>query len=56
MSELFDKILAAKRQTRKELARLPFEKKLEIMEKMRERSALLAENALRKRNPSGRPR
>jgi len=38
MSELMDKILAAKREQRKQLAALPIEKKLEIMESLRDRS------------------
>lgn len=45
-----DKILADKAKTRKELADLPFDEKLTIMEKIRERSALLAENPLRKQS------
>ena len=48
MSELMDKILADKVKTRKELADLPFDEKLTLMEKIRERSSLLAENPLRK--------
>ena len=48
MSELMDKILADKLATRKQLARLPFDEKLAIMEKIRSRSVLLAENSLRK--------
>ena len=51
MSDLMDKILADKAKTRKELADLPFDQKLAIMEKIRERSALLAENPLRKQKP-----
>jgi len=46
-----DKILAGKLKTRKELAALPFDKKLDLMEKIRERNALLAENPLRKQKP-----
>ena len=51
MSDLMDFILADKIKTRRELADLPFDEKLTIMEKIRERSALLAENSLRKKNP-----
>ena len=47
MSILMDKILADKVKTRKKLADLPFDEKLTIMERMRERNALLAENPLR---------
>ena len=47
MSELMDKILASKLQLRRELADLPFDKKLDLIEKMRARSAMLAENPLR---------
>ena len=50
MSDLMDRILADKAKTRKELAALPFDEKLTIMEKIRERSALLAENSLRKQS------
>ena len=46
MSELLDKILAAKAQQRKELAKLPFDKKLDLMEKIRDRSRMLAESPL----------
>ena len=51
MSDLMDKILADKAKTRKEPASLPFDKKLAMMEKIRRRSALLAENLLRKQKP-----
>lgn len=47
MSELMKKILADKLKTRKSLARLPIEKKLAIMERMRDRNLLLATNSLR---------
>jgi hypothetical protein len=49
MSALMEKILAGKRKTRKRLAALPFEQKLTLMEKMRDRSLLLAKNPLRTR-------
>jgi hypothetical protein len=51
MSDLMDKIMAGKAKTRKELARLPFDEKLAIMEKIRQRSALLEESSLRKQEP-----
>jgi hypothetical protein len=49
MSELMKKILADKFKTRKRLANLPIEQKLTLMEKMRDRSRLLAANSLRNR-------
>lgn len=51
MSELMNKILADKIKTRKQLAALPFEEKLAIMEKIRQRSTMLAESPLRKQMP-----
>lgn len=50
MTEAFKRILAAKLAARRALADLPFDKKLEIMEKMRERNAILAENPLRQKS------
>jgi hypothetical protein len=47
MSELMDKILAAKARERKRLAALPFSKKVAILEKLRERSLLISESTLR---------
>ena len=55
MSELMDKILAAKARTRKELASLPFDQKLDLMEKMRERNAMLAKNPLRRQPQAAKP-
>jgi len=46
-----NRILADKVRTRKELADLPFDEKLAIMEKIRERNAMLAENVLRNQTP-----
>jgi hypothetical protein len=46
MSELMDKILAAKLKMRRELADLPFDQKLDLMEKIRERNEMLAKNPL----------
>jgi hypothetical protein len=51
MSDLMNRILADKLKTRKELAALPFDEKLTIIEKIRQRSALLAENSLRQDKP-----
>jgi hypothetical protein len=42
MSGLIEQILEAKRQTRRQLAALPFARKLEMVEMMRDRSLLLA--------------
>jgi hypothetical protein len=41
MSGLMEQILEAKRQTRRQLAALPFARKLEMVEMMRDRSLLL---------------
>jgi hypothetical protein len=49
MSELMDKILAGKRASRKQLAALPFAQKLALVEKMRDRSLLIAASSLRRR-------
>lgn len=56
MSELMDKILAGKRESRKRLAALPFGEKLALVEKMRDRSLLIASSPLAKRyrNKTGR--
>ena len=42
MSELMKKILDANREMRRQLAALPFGRKLEMVEMMRDRSLLLA--------------
>jgi len=42
MSELMEKVLADKRKARKRLATLPFEQKLILLEKMRDRNLLIA--------------
>ena len=49
MSELMDKILAAKARERKRLAALPFSEKVAILEKLRDRSLLIAKSPLRTR-------
>lgn len=49
MTKLWKKLLAAKLARRKELAALPFSEKLALVEKMRDRSLLLASNPLRQR-------
>ncbi len=58
MNELWRKILESKRQARKELAALPFARKIEILEQLRERSLLIAASPLRQameKKKSGRP-
>ena len=55
MSIWMQKILDSKRAARKELAALPFARKLEILEKLRDRSLLIASSPLRQRPPSRRP-
>ena len=47
MSELMDKILAAKKRSRQQLAALPFTEKIRLVEMMRDRSLLIAQNPLR---------
>jgi hypothetical protein len=42
MTALMEKILAGKREARKQLAALPFARKLELVEMMRDRSQLIA--------------
>ncbi len=51
MSELMDKILTGKRASRKRLAALPFAEKLALVEKMRDRSRLIASSPLRQHSP-----
>ena len=48
MTETMKKILASKSESRKRLAALPFADKLVLVEKMRDRSRLIASNPLRK--------
>ena len=48
MTELMEKILAGKRESRKHLAGLPFAQKLALVEKMRDRSLLIASSSLRR--------
>ncbi len=55
MNELMEKILARKRAARKHLAALPFAQKLAIVEKMRDRSLLLAAGSLRRRPQTRQP-
>jgi hypothetical protein len=56
MSPCMQKILESKRAARKELAALPFAEKLLLLEKLRDRSLLIAASPLgqksRSKNPS----
>jgi len=56
MSDLMNKILAAKAQLRRELAALPFEQKIALVEKMRDRSLLMASSPLRRPIKAGQRR
>ncbi len=51
MNELMEKILAGKRESRKQLAALPFAQKLALVEKMRDRSRLIAASSSRRQIP-----
>jgi len=52
MNELRDKLVAGKQMARRRLAALPFAEKLLLVERMRERSRLIATSPLRR---AGRP-
>jgi hypothetical protein len=57
MSEFFDRIIADKQAFRKRLASLPFAEKVAILEKLRDRSIMIAQSPLRlsrKSHPVGR--
>lgn len=47
MNVWMQKILESKRAARKEIAAMPFARKLEIIEKLRDRSLLIASSPLR---------
>src|SRR5580704_8205045 len=47
MNNVMESILSSKRQMRRELAKLPYEEKVEMVEKLRSRSQELASNPLR---------
>ena len=49
MSIWIQKVLESKRASRKELAALPFARKLDLLEKLRDRSLLIASSSLRRR-------
>lgn len=49
MSPFMRKVLESKRATRERLAHLPFSEKLVLLEKLRDRSLLIAHSALRRR-------
>jgi hypothetical protein len=48
MSDFMRKVLESKRETRKRLAQLPFAQKLILLEKLRDRSLLIAASSLRR--------
>lgn len=48
MSEWMRKVLESKRAMRDRLAALPFSEKLKLLEKLRERSLLIAQSPLRR--------
>lgn len=50
MTELMRQIIEGKKRERSRLAALPFEEKVAILEKLRERSLLLAQSPLRKKS------
>ena len=50
MSPFMRKVLESKRQTRQRLAHLPFPEKLVLLEKLRDRSLLIANSPLRRRH------
>lgn len=49
MSEFMRKVLERKRERRSRLAQLPFSEKLALLEKLRDRSLLIARSPLRTR-------
>jgi hypothetical protein len=49
MSDWLRRVLESKRRTRKRLSALPFARKLLLLEKLRDRSLLIASNPLRQR-------
>jgi len=49
MSEWMRRVLEGKRQMRKQIATLPFSEKIKILEKLRDRSLVIASNPLRRR-------
>jgi len=51
MNAWMQRMLESKRAARKEAAALPFARKLEILEKLRERSLLIASSPLRQTKP-----
>ncbi len=50
MSDYMRKVLESKRETRKRLAQLPFAEKLVLLEKLRDRSLLIAASSLRRQH------
>jgi hypothetical protein len=49
MSDFMRKVLESKRETRQRLARLSFAEKLELLDKLRDRSRLISTSSLRSR-------
>lgn len=54
MTHFMRKVLESKRETRKRLAQLPFAQKLLLLEKLRDRSRLIAASALRQHHQHSR--
>jgi len=50
MSHFMRKVLESKRQARQRLAHLPFSEKVVLLEKLRDRSLLIANSPLRRRH------
>ena len=53
MSEWMRRVLESKREARKHLAALPFSEKLILLEKLRDRSLLIASTPLRQQHLAG---
>jgi hypothetical protein len=54
MSPFMRQVLESKRETRKRLAQLPFAQKLVLLEKLRDRSLLIAASPLRRQQQHSR--
>ncbi len=54
MSPFMRRVLESKRETRKRLAQLPFAQKLILLEKLRDRSLLIATTPLRRQHQHSR--
>ncbi|HOX56046.1 MAG TPA: hypothetical protein P5205_02795 [Candidatus Paceibacterota bacterium] len=51
MNDWMRRVLESKRETRKRLAALPFSEKVILLEKLRDRSRLIASSPLRRQQP-----